>query len=317
MCPKGVSGKLCEIGCPNGFFGEDCDKKCKCERSVKCDQVLGTCKCSRGFWGKKCEYKCPKWSYGENCKKKCLPRCNEKGSAGCSAKTGKCLCKEGWTGKKCWKKCKKGTRMIKMNIFPKSLIERVLYHFLILVFSVKTVDTLAHPSVLKPAIINSDTVKNQNVQKASQTSQNAIFLAHLENTEETVKTHVPTIAKQINVPLNLENAFVQPDFTVKHVKLLAGSENTVKTVKNLVNAIKITPKLAIKKPEFVIVMQVLWVVYAGENVIKIIMEKIACSNVNVEMASVIELLENVNAPVDFLVKIVQKNVLTLLLVKTV
>merc|ERR1712130_571671 len=138
-----------------------------------------------------------------------------------------------------------------------------------------------------------------------------------ENTAETVKTHVQITAKPIDALLNPENASVHPDSTVKHVKLPVEPENTVKTVKNHANAIKITLKLVIKKLEFVVVKPVLWAVYAGENAIKIILVKIACLSVNVEMDSVIESLENVDAQVDFLVKIVRKNVLISLLVRIV
>lgn len=42
------------LACTNGFFGEDCAKKCQCHNGATCDPIQGTCACPPGFTGDTC-----------------------------------------------------------------------------------------------------------------------------------------------------------------------------------------------------------------------------------------------------------------------
>ena len=47
------------LGCPTGFFGQDCQGICTCANGAFCNHVTGECKCASGFTGLNCAEKCP------------------------------------------------------------------------------------------------------------------------------------------------------------------------------------------------------------------------------------------------------------------
>lgn len=43
-----------KAGCPEGTYGSNCQKSCKCMNGGHCDPVSGTCDCAPGFIGADC-----------------------------------------------------------------------------------------------------------------------------------------------------------------------------------------------------------------------------------------------------------------------
>jgi hypothetical protein len=47
-CTAGLSGKYCNITCPKGKYGVNCQQSCSCAHG-KCDSAVGTCLCEPGW----------------------------------------------------------------------------------------------------------------------------------------------------------------------------------------------------------------------------------------------------------------------------
>lgn len=43
------------LGCPRGWFGENCEERCDCIGDRPCHPITGTCSCPAGHHGAKCE----------------------------------------------------------------------------------------------------------------------------------------------------------------------------------------------------------------------------------------------------------------------
>lgn len=41
-------------GCPKGFYGKHCRKKCHCAHRGRCHRVYGACLCDPGLYGRFC-----------------------------------------------------------------------------------------------------------------------------------------------------------------------------------------------------------------------------------------------------------------------
>lgn len=41
------------LGCPKGYFGKQCDRKCRC-RGARCHRTFGICFCDAGRYGRRC-----------------------------------------------------------------------------------------------------------------------------------------------------------------------------------------------------------------------------------------------------------------------
>ncbi|KAI3353793.1 hypothetical protein L3Q82_005017 [Scortum barcoo] len=66
LCPPGVQGLLCEdglythipidtqTGCPRGYFGRHCRRKCNCPNNGHCHRLYGGCLCAPGLYGRFC-----------------------------------------------------------------------------------------------------------------------------------------------------------------------------------------------------------------------------------------------------------------------
>lgn len=96
-CPPGVSGDLCQdggfypfvpentcfllhfpprhdlriskwflcAGCPKGFYGKQCNKKCNCANNGRCHRTYGACLCDPGLYGRFCHLRksqCPNFT---------------------------------------------------------------------------------------------------------------------------------------------------------------------------------------------------------------------------------------------------------------
>uniref|UniRef100_A0A8B9ZIQ3 Multiple EGF like domains 6 n=1 Tax=Anas platyrhynchos TaxID=8839 RepID=A0A8B9ZIQ3_ANAPL len=107
-CPAGWSGLLCNqsewhssgiqpAGCPKGFFGKQCRKKCNCANRGRCHRIYGACLCDPGLYGRYCHLVCPPGWYGPACQLSCS--CGNEGH--CHPVTGTCSCAPGWTGHDC------------------------------------------------------------------------------------------------------------------------------------------------------------------------------------------------------------------------
>uniref|UniRef100_A0A8C6QV53 EGF-like and EMI domain containing 1 n=1 Tax=Nannospalax galili TaxID=1026970 RepID=A0A8C6QV53_NANGA len=86
-------------GCPKGFFGKNCKRKCYCSNNDHCHKEYGICLCDPGRYGRFCHLSCPKGTYGAGCSLEC--QCVEENTLECSAKNGSCTCKSGYQGNRC------------------------------------------------------------------------------------------------------------------------------------------------------------------------------------------------------------------------
>lgn len=53
---------LCAAGCPKGFYGKQCNKKCNCANNGRCHRTYGACLCDAGLYGRFCHLRkslCP------------------------------------------------------------------------------------------------------------------------------------------------------------------------------------------------------------------------------------------------------------------
>ncbi|XP_010833580.1 PREDICTED: EGF-like and EMI domain-containing protein 1 [Bison bison bison] len=121
-CPDGWGGILCNEslhvgkyslclsfyppGCPKGFFGKNCKRKCNCANNGHCHSVYGACLCEPGRYGRFCHLNCPKGAYGAGCSSEC--QCVEENTLECSARNGSCTCKSGYQGNRCQRACPDG-----------------------------------------------------------------------------------------------------------------------------------------------------------------------------------------------------------------
>ncbi|XP_055956223.1 multiple epidermal growth factor-like domains protein 10 [Patella vulgata] len=130
---------LCEVqvfkgGCPDGNYGEDCEKKCNinCKDGL-CNSTTGNCNtCKSGFTGDKCET-CQQGKYGDNCQQNCSTgclnnncsksngtcgsKCSSNCSAVCDKSSGMCRqCKPNTVGPYCNSTCGSGCQPITGNI---------------------------------------------------------------------------------------------------------------------------------------------------------------------------------------------------------
>lgn len=110
--------------CPNGFYGEGCNRTCSCRNNGICHPASGQCVCAPGWTGPKCtegkfthireqsdrlhdtwcfcicvllSLECPAGFYGADCQQHCL--CQN--GAPCNKTSGTCTCASGWTGAAC------------------------------------------------------------------------------------------------------------------------------------------------------------------------------------------------------------------------
>uniref|UniRef100_A0A663LWL9 Multiple EGF like domains 6 n=1 Tax=Athene cunicularia TaxID=194338 RepID=A0A663LWL9_ATHCN len=86
-------------GCPKGFFGKQCRKKCNCANRGRCHRIYGACLCDPGLYGRFCHLVCPKWAFGPGCSEEC--RCVQQNTQDCDKRDGSCRCKPGYRGKRC------------------------------------------------------------------------------------------------------------------------------------------------------------------------------------------------------------------------
>ncbi|PIO59759.1 laminin EGF-like protein [Teladorsagia circumcincta] len=106
-------GEKCERGCPRGFYGPMCSKKCELcngiswtDSNAACDPVTGACKCERGYKGPDCKQRvCDDDMYGQDCSKQCT--CIMENTESCAPDTGYCRCKPGFAGDSCERVCSK------------------------------------------------------------------------------------------------------------------------------------------------------------------------------------------------------------------
>uniref|UniRef100_A0A8C8SKI4 EGF-like domain-containing protein n=1 Tax=Pelusios castaneus TaxID=367368 RepID=A0A8C8SKI4_9SAUR len=89
------------LGCPKGFFGKNCNKKCTCANNGYCHRLYGACLCDPGLYGRFCHLTCPRWVFGAGCSEEC--QCVKENTLACSARNGVCTCKPGYQGNKCQK----------------------------------------------------------------------------------------------------------------------------------------------------------------------------------------------------------------------
>nr|XP_009935964.1 PREDICTED: multiple epidermal growth factor-like domains protein 6 [Opisthocomus hoazin] len=90
------------LGCPKGFFGKQCRKKCNCANGGRCHRIYGACLCDPGLYGRYCHLVCPKWAFGPGCSEEC--RCVQQNTQDCDKRDGSC-CDPGYYGDGCKKKC--------------------------------------------------------------------------------------------------------------------------------------------------------------------------------------------------------------------
>lgn len=57
-CFPGWKGELCSQTCDKGFFGLECNQRCKCVNDGQCRAVDGTCFCPPGYMGTFCSETC-------------------------------------------------------------------------------------------------------------------------------------------------------------------------------------------------------------------------------------------------------------------
>ena len=94
---KRSNNNYSQLECNDGFYGNNCSKKCLCQNDALCDNVNGFCKCQPGWNGTKCEKEC-KDSWGPDCKFKFS--CATNNTLKTDHVTGKCFCKDGFIGPK-------------------------------------------------------------------------------------------------------------------------------------------------------------------------------------------------------------------------
>ncbi|VDI07363.1 Hypothetical predicted protein, partial [Mytilus galloprovincialis] len=97
--------------CSDGFYGENCGRRCGHCKAFGCNKTNGECintLCTAGWTGQKCDRKCQDDSYGENC----TYHCGNCKWAGCDNINGYCphkRCSIGWKGLKCDIPCPAGS----------------------------------------------------------------------------------------------------------------------------------------------------------------------------------------------------------------
>ncbi|XP_046583115.1 multiple epidermal growth factor-like domains protein 11 [Haliotis rubra] len=104
---------LCEVQifvCSDGWFSEDCDKRCRCLSSADlCDKITGRCSrgCLPGYYGTDCQRACPDGYYGLACGFQC-GNCVD-GDV-CIKTNGTCpgRCVAGWINDRCNQPCPEG-----------------------------------------------------------------------------------------------------------------------------------------------------------------------------------------------------------------
>ena len=50
----GTQGTPHPTGCPKGFYGKQCHKKCHCANRGRCHRLYGACLCDPGLYGRFC-----------------------------------------------------------------------------------------------------------------------------------------------------------------------------------------------------------------------------------------------------------------------
>ncbi|WAR16664.1 PTPRS-like protein [Mya arenaria] len=108
----------CNNGCQDGYWGDNCNKKCMYTKCYRCDRTNGyICECRPGYYGIDCEswcgtncdtcdktkgcLSCKDDYWGSTCNKKCIINCNV-----CSKSNGQCnSCVNGYWGRFCDDKC--------------------------------------------------------------------------------------------------------------------------------------------------------------------------------------------------------------------
>lgn len=85
------------MACPEGFYGSDCNRTCRCQNNGKCRKNDGYCLCDPGWTGHTCEDICPEGFYGLHCMQSC--EC-ESPQFACHAAEG-CVCRQGFFGQHC------------------------------------------------------------------------------------------------------------------------------------------------------------------------------------------------------------------------
>ena len=74
----------CNKECSEGFYGKNCQYRCKCANGAKCHSSTGRCECGPGWTGIYCDTPCPAGKFGRECKEDC----NCKNGASCHHITG-------------------------------------------------------------------------------------------------------------------------------------------------------------------------------------------------------------------------------------
>nr|XP_022311229.1 multiple epidermal growth factor-like domains protein 10 [Crassostrea virginica] len=103
-CLSGYQGLTCSQVCKQGFFGDECSRRCgNCRNQQTCHHINGSCLngCDEGVKGWNCTTECDPSFYGKHCIHNCSENCNVTGS--CDRFFGECEggCKPGWTGITC------------------------------------------------------------------------------------------------------------------------------------------------------------------------------------------------------------------------
>ncbi len=57
ICKSGYHGDECASKCPDGLWGEGCNRPCACDEEAVCDWATGTCltDCKAGWMGEDCD----------------------------------------------------------------------------------------------------------------------------------------------------------------------------------------------------------------------------------------------------------------------
>ncbi|GFQ74790.1 protein draper, partial [Trichonephila clavata] len=93
-CQPGFGGPTCNISCPSGKYGSQCERDCICQNKALCDPVTGACACKPGWQGSDCSEPCDDGYYGYHCEQEC--RCEN--GASCNPISGACECAPGYRG---------------------------------------------------------------------------------------------------------------------------------------------------------------------------------------------------------------------------